>query len=221
MGFYFAHFYLSIILLILQARGKLLDVESCALKLQSLGVVDHPQQSNWAFATMVHGVDTSLKYRGFLLNSLMTKRSLENFGSSADFVVLIGFSSCETGSEHSSFWQSLHSDIALLVKAGIRLKILPRIKGAKPQPNFAEMALLKITPWNMTEYDRVQYLDADVMPTRPMDCYFNLSKNTFNTGSASPLNSGWFVAIPNSKDFLEMTQAASWRLKQKWDEILG
>jgi hypothetical protein len=46
--------------------------------------------------------------------------------------------------------------------------------------------------------------------------------NTFNTGNASPLNSGWFVAVPNITDYEAMKSKALKRMHGKhWDERLG
>jgi alpha-N-acetylglucosamine transferase len=52
------------------------------------------------------------------------------------------------------------------------------------------MALLKVTPWSFTQYDRVQFFDGDVMPYKNMDCFFKLNHNSFTVGAVSPLNSG-------------------------------
>eukprot|EP01034_Spumella_vulgaris_P034978 gene34978-43134_t len=54
-----------------------------------------------------------------------------------------------------------------------------------------------------------------------MDCLFKLGQNTYNTGSASPLNSGWYLGIPNVEDFEAMKVLAIERLTRKWDEKKG
>ena len=109
----------------------------------------------------------------------------------------------------------------MLSQLGIRMYILPRLKPEKKKVSFAEMALLKITPWNFTSYDRIQYLDGDVLPTQSLDCYFQLDQNTFNTGNASPLNSGWYMAIPSITLYQKMRQLAILRLVTPWDEMNG
>ncbi len=73
----------------------------------------------------------------------------------------------------------------------------------------------------MTQYDRIQFLDGDVMPTKNLDCYFQLSHNTFTVGAVSPLNSGWFLAKPNLKHFEYLRERAIWRLGRDWDKISG
>ena len=113
------------------------------------------------------------------------------------------------------------SDFALLSQLGIRMYILPRLKPEKKKVSFGEMALLKTTPWNFTNYDRIQYLDGDVLPTQNLDCYFQLDQNAFNTGNASPLNSGWYMAIPSISLYNKMRQLAILRLSTPWDEEKG
>ena len=90
--------------------------------------------------------------------------------------------------------------------------------------SFAEMALLKILPWSGQlgkQYEKIQYLDGDVLPRRDMDCFFGLHSNTFNTGSASPLNSGWLLAIPDKELYDHMRTLALKRLQTRWDESMG
>ena len=83
------------------------------------------------------------------------------------------------------------------------------------------MALLKVTPWNFTQYNRIQFLDGDVMPTKNMDCFFQLNINSYNTGNASPVNSGWFMIIPKLNEYNELIKLAAWRLETKWNETNG
>ena len=45
--------------------------------------------------------------------------------------------------------------------------------------------------------------------------------NSFNTGNASPLNSGWYVALPNRSDFIALVALAERRLRGRWDERGG
>jgi hypothetical protein len=49
------------------------------------------QKSRFAYITLLHGIDNTFSYRGFLYNALITKKSLSALGSTADFIVMIGF----------------------------------------------------------------------------------------------------------------------------------
>lgn len=178
-------------------------------------IVDHIaiSQSRFAYVTLISGIDSSYKYRGFFYNTLLMKRALSELGSTADFIVLLGFDELD-----SSFFDE---DAILFRQNNIIMYMLPRYVHDSHGLSFAEMALLKITPWSFTQYDRIQFLDGDVMPTKNMDCFFNLSQNSFTVGAASPLNSGWYLAIPNHDDFIQLRRFALWRLGRDWNKETG
>ena len=211
------------------------------------------EPKKYAYVTLMHGIDDTFSYRGFLYNCFIVKKALMEQGSQADFIVLIGFTYGEDPKV-----EKITKDLALMQKFGIILYLLPRLdstrEGAFMQKQtahaandtmsyvanssskvntrikttghkkipFLEMALLKILPWSFTQYEKVQFFDGDVLPHKNMDCLFGLSINTFNTGNASPLNSGWYLAVPNRTDFLSLRDLAVTRLKaKKWDEKKG
>ena len=170
--------------------------------------------TKFAYVTLVSGIDKSFKYRGFLYNAIIIKKALVKLDSIADFIVMIGYSEND---DHSLY----EKDIDLLREHGVIVYFLPRFLNESTRLAFAEMALLKIIPWSLTQYDRVQFLDGDVMPTKNMDCFFNLNLNTFTVGAASPLNSGWYLAIPDLKTYEYLKKKAIWRLNCDWDEKIG
>ena len=176
--------------------------------------VENPKQnSKYAYVTLISGIDKSFKYRGFLYNALIMKKSLADAGSLADFIALIGFSDADTA--------PFEQDMNLLRQKGIITYMLPRLVHDSHKLSFAEMALLKITPWSFTQYRKVQFFDGDVMPTRNMDCFFLLPSNTFTIGAVSPLNSGWYLAIPDTNAYDYMLAKAKWRLERDWDKTTG
>ena len=210
-------FFIIIIILLI----SILQVESDYIKDQYLGFskTSNNQISKNAYVSLIHGIDSSQRYRGFLYNALITKKIFKELGSNADFIALVGFSSYKEEENKHLF----ENDIKLLELAGIRVYYLPRIinNPAKTKVSFAEMALLKVTPWNFTQYDRIQFFDGDVMPTKNMDCFFQLSMNTFTVGLVSPLNSGWYLGIPNKNDYNILHDKSKWRLARDWDKNLG
>lgn len=172
------------------------------------------QKSKYAYVTLISGIDSSFRYRGFLYNAMIMRKALLDFGSQADFVAMIGYSNVSERMLYSD-------DIDLLHKVGIITHTLPRLVHTQHSLTFAEMALLKITPWSFLHYDRIQFFDGDIMPTKNMDCFFKLQHNTFTVGAVSPLNSGWYLAIPNKNDFKYMLDKAIWRLSRDWDKVTG
>lgn len=172
--------------------------------------------ARYAYVTLIHGIDETFRYRGYLYNVMIMKTALHSYGSEADLVVLIGFS--------KGGYQSIYQeDLDRLTSIGIKIVYLPRLLDVeeKEKVDFAEMALLKVTPFSFTQYEKIQFFDGDIMPTKNMDCYFELKQNTFNTGNASPLNSGWFLAIPNLEDYHALRAKAVKRLNEKWSTTSG
>ena len=185
--------------------------------LPQIGELLGTQTSKNAYVTLIHGIDNTFSYRGYLYNCLIMRSVLQRLGSTADFIALLGFT---TDGDFVDYPQFV-TDFTYLSQLGIRLYFLPRLRPEKKRVSFAEMALLKISPWNFTTYNKVQFLDGDVLPTKSLDCYFGLDKNAFNTGNASPLNSGWYVGIPNSALYQKMRADAVARLNTPWDENTG
>jgi hypothetical protein len=170
--------------------------------------------SKYAYVTLIHGIDDSYKFRGFLYNTIIMATSLRLHGSTADVIAMIGFAANFSRDQFSE-------DMALLEKEGIILHFLPRLLDEKTPVDFAEMALLKITPFSLVQYDKIQFFDGDIMPKKNMDCYFQLDRNFFGTGVASPLNSGWFLAIPNAEHYNDLMQLALGRFAKSWDKKMG
>ena len=173
-----------------------------------------PRASRYAYVTLIHGIDSSLKYRGFLYNAIIMITSLRKSGSTADFIALVGFAANFTKDQFKD-------DLGLLESVGIIIHYLPRLVNENLAVGFAEMALLKVTPFSFTQYEKIQFFDGDIMPKKNMDCYFKLDVNFFCTGSASPLNSGWYLAIPNEKVYNELREYAVGRFSKSWDKKIG
>ena len=171
------------------------------------------QKSKNLYVTLISGIDSSFRYRGFLYNTLIMKQALVAAGSTADFMALIGFKDKDTA--------PFQEDMNLLKSHGIIIYLLPRWVHTDHELSFAEMALLKIVPWSFVQYDKIQFFDGDVMPKQNMDCLFDLPQNTFTIGAVSPLNSGWYLAIPNMEAFEAMREKAIWRLGRDWDKRAG
>lgn len=227
-----------------ESESSLLHIDK-PLIFSSEALVSPGERKKHAYVTLLHGIDDTYSYRGFLYNCFIVKKALTAQGSNADFIVLVGFTYGEDPKN-----EKITKDLALLRKFGILLHFLPRLdstsmfleepshaeepsqsltSNAKPRKTghtkkipFSEMALLKVIPWSFTQYEKVQFFDGDVVPIKNMDCFFDLQINTFNTGNASPLNSGWYVAVPNMTDFSSLRDMAVRRLKgKKWDEKKG
>ena len=174
---------------------------------------NNKQKSQYAYVTLISGIDNTFKYRGFLYACMIMNKALKSFGSTADFIALIGY--------NDNNRKPYINDINLLKQQGIIVYNLHRLVHSSNKLSFAEMALLKVTPWNFTQYNRIQFFDGDVMPTKNMDCFFQLSMNSFTVGLVSPLNSGWYLGIPNKNDYNILHEKSKWRLARDWDKQNG
>jgi hypothetical protein len=224
--------------------------------------IDKP--SRYAYVTLIHGIDESFAYRGYLYNCIVMKKSLDTLGSKMDFIAMIGFLYENQLSRNNNKTEIIKQDLALLSYYKIKIFYLSRLHtkaslqsyflrhssssassslktsskssslslqhfdsllskfSTSQKVTFLEMALLKVTPWNFIQYEKVQYLDCDVLPYANMDCLFSLTRNSFNTGTASPVNSGWFVSITNTSDYVHLHDLTVLRyLKKGWDENTG
>lgn len=190
-----------------------------------------PQRSHWAYVTLISGINEKLSYRGFLYNAIIMYHSLKKKGSKADFIAMIGYNFPMTAKQDPILASTAYytkenpdivSDLNLLKSHGIIVYELPRLLNPdKHALNFAEMALLKITPYSFTHYDKVQFFDGDILPTENMDCFFEAKYNLYTIGLVSPLNSGWYTLTPSQVDYEAMKKFAIWRLGQDWNPTTG
>ena len=234
--------------------------------------------SNVSYVTLLDGLGATndLKYRAMLLNILATKHAFDKFGSIADFVVMYGFHDDLIGNMDpvtakrimkrpdavdEEVIDLVWADLAFLESYGIKLHRLEPfriplsdsackscIEWEAEEDKLLQITLRKIEAWGLTMYDRVQFLDADIMPLVSMDCFFDMNPfqgldgaaaatvaaarvddkaavrlAAFESGWVSPLNAGWALLSPNLADYQSLRRWAIWRLHQggHWDTNLG
>lgn len=169
-----------------------------------------------AYVTLIGGAGNDLKYRGFLFNVVVMAHALHNAGSSADLVALVMMTPPENqlGEDASdAHWQSCHdkqaagppllklpaSDEDFLREHGVTVRYVGPLHG--DTVTFGSMVFAKAAAWQLTEYEHVQFLDADIMPMRNMDGFFHLPHFSFCAGAVSPMNAGWFSLKPSCDDY--------------------
>ena len=212
-----------------------------------------PSGHRHAYVSLLHGVDESLQYRGYLLSWLVQRRALAKLRVQADVVLMVGFSN---GSRAEVTHPIILADLALLRRLEVVVYYLPRLApvdvvdqtilseqllqqhdnkekyssndsqvpqqvAAHAKRVFLEMTMLKIVPWSFTQYTSLQFLDADVLPFKNMDCLFHLPVNTFISANKSPLNAGWFLVRPSLREYRRLRELAVWRLHTPWDQAVG
>ena len=152
--------------------------------------------SPYAYAFVIGGINEERPgYKGFLYNILLTVSLLREFGSTADFCVWTQLS------PDSSLGQSLPAeDLRLLTALGIHVHQLKK----PSEHSFAQLVYEKFRPLQMTDYRRVMFLDADIMPLVNLDYLFQLSDsdepilrpNLIMASRAEPCNAGMFILAP-------------------------
>lgn len=169
--------------------------------------------------TPAHAYVTLVTNADYAMGALALVRSLRLSGTAADIVVL------HTGGVESSDLAPLRALGARLVAAELlptsaafnerhqRARLhanAPFTKGNKPAfhtplDNFAKMRL-----WQLTEYERVVFIDADAIVLRNIDRLFaypefSAAPNVYeNLADFHRLNSGVFVARPSAETFARM-----------------
>ncbi|TPE52263.1 glycosyltransferase [Amaricoccus solimangrovi] len=173
---------------------------------------DHAPVSTHAYATLVTNADYALGARALC-------RSIRASGSEADIVVL------HTGGVGAAALDPLHEFGVRLARADLlptsdafnaahardRIHgLAPFTKGEKPAFHTPLDNFVKLRLWQMEEYERVVFIDADALVLRNIDILFrypefSAAPNVYESlGDFTRLNSGVFVARPARETFAAM-----------------
>lgn len=168
--------------------------------------------SNYAYVTLVTNDD-------YLMAAQALVRSVKLSKTSADIVVL------HTGALDPKSLEPLASLGAILVLAGHlptseafntrhrRDNIhanSPFLKGGKPLFHTPLDNFIKLRLWELEQYERIIFIDADALVVRNIDKLFqypefSAAPNVYETvADFHRLNSGVFVAKPSTKTFVDM-----------------
>ena len=129
-------------------------------------VTNHAPHSRFAYAFLIAGCDPNHpSYLGFLYNVLVSRYILRLKGSAADVVLLIRMKHAKDSSLPAEEERWLHD-------SGIRVQYLP----PSPEESFYSAMMAKFYILNLTDYSRVLYLDADVLPLCNLDYVFEQSQ---------------------------------------------
>lgn len=132
-------------------------------------------------------------------------RSLKKSGTGADVIVL-------------KLNKEDHED-AILEEDGAIIKHVDPIDYGRTsthfEPWFVDIALAKLHAFGLTDYDRVQVLDADIaiQEGRTLDDLFLYTPKSRlvaeGLGTDSPLRAGWLLAKPSNTDYQNIKDLAS------------
>jgi hypothetical protein len=173
------------------------------------------QPKKYAYATVL-GVNPDNEQNQIYLHAVQILLTSLKSSPIADFVVLMTYHDQKV--EH------------LLQREGAIIKHIQPIEYAVPAPQFeswfVDIALSKIRAFELTQYLRVQVIDADsyVQDANEMDKLFTAYPETNlvaeGLGGDSPLRAGWILIKPSQHDFREMEdifKRGNFDSKYGWD----
>ena len=177
-----------------------------------------------AFATLLLGVETKVQ-RGYFYSALVLGRALRQLnltqpyqdqGSRPIFVVMV-------------LGAIAQDDAALLDREGIRLVRVSELGTPPPQSPMAPefwIVANKVWLWKLTEYRKIVFLDADMMPMSKNLGLFLADDNNNDplliarNGFWSPLNTGFIVLKPSCyvfRRFVNLIQGGNWTPRDGWE----
>ncbi|KAH0452379.1 hypothetical protein IEQ34_019678 [Dendrobium chrysotoxum] len=168
-------------------REKLqLPVGSCKLAVPlTTDVRPHSESGRQreAYATILHSAHI------YVCGAIVAAQSIRLSGSTRDLVILVD----ETISSH-------HRDG--LEDAGWKVRTIQRIRNPKAERDaYNEWNYSKFRLWQLTEYDKIIFIDADLLILRNIDFLFAMLEVTAIGNNATLFNSGVMVIEPSNCTF--------------------
>ncbi|KAL6504117.1 hypothetical protein OROGR_026040 [Orobanche gracilis] len=183
-----------------RAKNHLLYI--CAKNIFDLGIESQWRQicgallviknENWysggnakreAYATILHSADV------YVCGAIAAAQSIRMAGSTRDLVILVD----ETISDDHR---------AGLAAAGWKIHTIQRIRNPKAQRDaYNEWNYSKFRLWQLTDYDRVIFIDADMLILQNIDFLFEMPEISATGNNATLFNSGVMVIEPSDCTF--------------------
>ncbi|EPS62267.1 hypothetical protein M569_12523, partial [Genlisea aurea] len=168
-------------------REKLrLPIGSCELALSVTRKKDGGGSSNRrreAYATILHSGNF------YVCGAIAAARSIRLTRSDRDLVILVDDT---IGDYHRSGLES----------AGWKVKTIQRIRNPKAEKDaYNEWNYSKFRLWQLTEYDRVVFIDADLLLLRNIDFLFAMPEISATGNNGTLFNSGVMVIEPSDCTF--------------------
>ncbi|XP_020576878.1 UDP-glucuronate:xylan alpha-glucuronosyltransferase 1-like isoform X2 [Phalaenopsis equestris] len=136
-----------------------------------------------AYATILHSAHI------YVCGAIVAAQSIRLAGSTRDLVILVD----ETISSH-------HRDG--LEEAGWKVRTIQRIRNPKAERDaYNEWNYSKFRLWQLTEYDKIIFIDADLLILRNIDFLFAMPEITAIGNNATLFNSGVMVIEPSNCTF--------------------
>ncbi|XP_010550282.1 PREDICTED: UDP-glucuronate:xylan alpha-glucuronosyltransferase 1 isoform X2 [Tarenaya hassleriana] len=162
-------------------REKLqLPVGSCELALP-LGVTERRSSENprrEAYATILHSAHV------YVCGAIAAAESIRQSGSTRDLVILVD--------ENISPYHR-----SGLEAAGWKIRTIQRIRNPKAEKDaYNEWNYSKFRLWQLTDYDKIIFIDADLLIMRNIDLLFSMPEISATGNNGTLFNSGVMVIEP-------------------------
>lgn len=168
-------------------REKLqLPIGSCQLALPLKAKVrplSDARKHREAYATILHSANV------YVCGAITAAQSIRMSGSTRDLVILVD----ETISEHHR---------GGLEAAGWKVRTIQRIRNPKAEKDaYNEWNYSKFRLWQLTDYDKVIFIDADLLILRNIDFLFTMPEITATGNNGTLFNSGVMIVEPSNCTF--------------------
>ncbi|KAL6211211.1 hypothetical protein ACLB2K_016438 [Fragaria x ananassa] len=136
-----------------------------------------------AYATILHSANL------YVCGAIAAAQSIRMSGSTRDLVILVD----ETISEYHRQG---------LAAAGWKIHSIQRIRNPKAEPEaYNEWNYSKFRLWQLTDYDKIIFIDADMLILRNIDFLFEMPEISATGNNATLFNSGVMVVEPSNFTF--------------------
>ncbi|XP_073153494.1 UDP-glucuronate:xylan alpha-glucuronosyltransferase 1 isoform X2 [Henckelia pumila] len=167
-------------------REKLqLPIGSCELALP-LGFIDRGytrKGQREAYATILHSAHV------YVCGAIAAAQSIRMVGSTRDLVILVD----ETISDYH------RSGLEL---AGWKVRTIQRIRNPKAEKDaYNEWNYSKFRLWQLTDYEKIIFIDADLILLRNIDFLFEMPEISATGNNGTLFNSGVMVIEPSNSTF--------------------
>ncbi|KAL0449798.1 UNVERIFIED_CONTAM: UDP-glucuronate:xylan alpha-glucuronosyltransferase 1 [Sesamum latifolium] len=167
-------------------REKLsLPIGSCELALP-LGGVERDysrKREREAYATILHSAYV------YVCGAIVAAQSIRMSGSTRDLVILVD----KSISDHHRNGLEL---------AGWQVRTIERIRNPKAEKEaYNEWNYSKFRLWQLTDYDKIIFIDADMLILRNIDFLFSMPEISATGNNGPRFNSGVMVIEPSNSTF--------------------
>lgn len=144
---------------------------------------EYGRKQREAYAAILHSADS------YVCGAIAAAQSIRMSGSTRDLVILVD----ETISDYHRTG---------LEMAGWQVRTIKRIRNPKAEKNaYNEWNYSKFRLWQLTDYDKIIFIDADLVILRNIDFLFGMPEISATGNNGTLFNSGVMVIEPSNSTF--------------------